>query len=397
MRKKSERETIMWILIKKTGSLILLVCILAGVLIGCGSDDKETITVSNRKVIHEEEFGGIYIDLTIDEFNALGFEYGDSVSITFSNGLKLERIPYYSGFYTKAGETLLVAYPGYPYIEVAIHTGESIWDKSGLKDGDTAEIKLEKRGEFLDVQNARNIQYKDDREAYATDEIFANFRNVEVGNIKKGILYRSASPCDNQHNRAGYVDKLIEKAGVKTILNLADMDETIRGYIKDCEKETGSSDFYSPYFLTIYNSGGVIPGRIAPYYRSEDASGKIGKSIEDMVKREPPYLVHCTEGKDRTGYMCIVLEALCGASLDELRDDYMITYDNYYGITEKNDPDKYNILVRDLFDPLIEIMIGDESIDPKTADLSQYAEKYLAFCGVKKDSIEKLKEQLTKA
>ncbi|WP_315572647.1 hypothetical protein [Lancefieldella rimae] len=31
------------------------------------------------------------------------------------------------------------------------------------------------------------------------------------------------------------------------------------------------------------------------------------------------------------------LEALCGASYDEMLDDYMISYDNYYGINKEKD------------------------------------------------------------
>lgn len=31
------------------------------------------------------------------------------------------------------------------------------------------------------------------------------------------------------------------------------------------------------------------------------------------------------------------LEALCGTSYDEMLDDYMISYDNYYGINKEKD------------------------------------------------------------
>lgn len=36
------------------------------------------------------KFGGPYINITIDDFNALGFSYGDSVDISFSNGYLTE-------------------------------------------------------------------------------------------------------------------------------------------------------------------------------------------------------------------------------------------------------------------------------------------------------------------
>ena len=60
-------------------------------------------------ILHEEEFGGAYVLLTIDEFNDLGFTYGDSVRIEFSNGFVMEDLPYYNGYYTVTGEPLLVA------------------------------------------------------------------------------------------------------------------------------------------------------------------------------------------------------------------------------------------------------------------------------------------------
>jgi len=51
-----------------------------------------------------------------------------------------------------------------------------------------------------------------------------------------------------------------------------------------------------------------------------------------MASADGPYLVHCLEGKDRTGFVCIVLEALMSATYQEIVDDYMLTYNNYYHI-----------------------------------------------------------------
>ena len=81
---------------------------------------KEVLSVLKVPVKEEIVYKGVYIEKTIDEFNALGFEYGDSVNIMFSNGFVLNDIPYYNGYYTKPGESLLVAYPGYEYIDACI-------------------------------------------------------------------------------------------------------------------------------------------------------------------------------------------------------------------------------------------------------------------------------------
>lgn len=94
---------------------------------------QSSITTGEIEATHEPKFGGSYLNITIDEFNKLGFEYGDSVDVTFSNGYKLTDIPHYSDCYTKTGDSLVVAYPGYPYVDVCINNGDSLWETAGLK------------------------------------------------------------------------------------------------------------------------------------------------------------------------------------------------------------------------------------------------------------------------
>ena len=79
---------------------------------------KKGLIIENKPITHETKFGGIYIHVTIDEFNDLGFDYGDSLDVNFSNGYELLDLPYYNGYYTNTGEPLVVAYPGYPYISM---------------------------------------------------------------------------------------------------------------------------------------------------------------------------------------------------------------------------------------------------------------------------------------
>ena len=363
---------------------VLLVAAAVSVLLcACGN----TLRVTDRKVMHETEFGGVYVDLTIDEFNALGFAFGDSVDVTFSNGYTLEDIPYYNGYYNRNGEALIVGYPGYPHIEICVNNGDPLWETAGLDEGDTVTIRRAKKGAFLDTQTARDIHYQDDRSAYASDVIFANFRAVEAGNIAPGRLCRSASPCDNQHNRAGYVDALMKEAGVAIILDLADNEEKIARYI-------GAGDFDSPYFLSLYEGGDDVPLAMNTNYGSEEFRENLATGLRAMASHEGPYLVHCTEGKDRTGFVCALLEALCGADYEEMRKDYMITYDNYYGISEGTDREKYDLIVRESFDPLVQEFIGDNNIDPSTADLASYAQGYLRSAGLTDEEIAALRRCL---
>ena len=370
-----------------TSCLLIAALLLCMPLGGCRSRKNTAPSVSGKAIMHEEEFGGVYIDLTIDDFNALGFAYGDSVDVTFSNGCRLEGIPYYNGYYTQTGEPLLVAYPGYPYIKACINNGDDLWALAGLKETDQAQITRAKQAAYLDIQNARDIHYEDDRDLFSSDAVFANFRSVQAGGIRENTLYRSASSCDNQHNRATYVDDLIAEAGVRYIVNLSDNEEKIQGYLS-------GEDFDSPYFLSLYEDGNVIPLALNMNFSSDEFRAKIVKGLTAMAEHEGPYLVHCTEGKDRTGFVCMLLEALCGASYQEIVDDYMITYDNYYGITKQDDPARYDVIVENVLDPMLRSVVGDGSVDLKTADLSGYAEQFLRNAGMNNEQITALKERL---
>jgi protein tyrosine/serine phosphatase len=368
-------------------SVILSVIFLL-ILTSCGSNTLEKPALANSVVIHEPEFGGVYITKTIDEFNALGFKYGDSVNVEFSNGYKLENIPYYNGYYTQNGEPLLIAYPGYDYIKAAINNGDDLWNVADLREDMTATVSLNTPGAFLNIQNARDIHYEDDRTLFKSDEVFANFRSISTSALKKDFIYRSASPCDNQHNRASFVDLLILKAEIKFILNLSDNDEKIAKY-------RSADDYNSPYFDKLYESGKVMPIALNMNIGSQDFKEKVAKGLTAMAENEGPYLIHCTEGKDRTGFVCMLLEALCGASYDDIETDYMITYFNYYNINKETDSERYDVIVENVLVPMIQSMADDKTLDVRTEDLSEYAKLFLVKAGMSEDSIAKLKEKIS--
>ncbi|MBR3212550.1 MAG: tyrosine-protein phosphatase [Firmicutes bacterium] len=391
-------------------ALLIIVCMAVS---SCGKaapepvDDKPVI--ENLAIQHEPEFGGVYIRITIDDFNALGFEYGDSVKVVFSNGYTLEDIPYYNGYYVDAGDPLLIAYPGYDYIKAAINYGADLWDEgrlysgidmaddpgkfdlfavSGVDEHCTASVYLNERGTYIGTQKARDIHYSDDRSKFPSDAVFANFRNVTMGDIKEGVMFRSASPCDNQHKRAPYVDALIAEAGVRCILDLADSDAKIEGYIS-------SDGFASPYFLSLYEEENVIPLAMSMNFTSDDFRSKIAMGFTALSEKEGPYLIHCTEGKDRTGFICMLIEALCGAGYDEIVDDYMVTYANYYKITEKSDPEKYGLILEKNLIDMLYVVAGDASADLRTVDLSACAREYLKGCGMTEEQIDAFRARFT--
>ncbi len=398
---------------RKTTGMMAVLVLASALYAGCRKApepgrNEEIISIEGLKTQHETEFGGVYIKMSIEDFNALGFEYGDSVDVEFSNGYKLEDIPYYNGYYVDAGQPLLIAYPGYDYIKAAINYGEDLWEEASLQGGilggkpkfvplyelghilehDTAKVTLRERGKYKDIQTARDIHYTDIRTDYPSDEVFANFRNFRMENIRENILYRSASPCDNQHNRASYVDALIKEAGVQFILNLSDNDVKINRYM-------AVDSFNSPYFQSLYDDNKVEAIALNMNYQSEEFAQKIVQGFNAMAEAEGPYLVHCTEGKDRTGFVCMLIEALAGASYPEIADDYMLTYDNYYKINETKDPERYRLILEQNLDAMVKYIVSDENVDIKTADLSGYAREYLRRAEMSDEQIDAFLSRIT--
>lgn len=384
---------------------ILFISVISLFLVSCNKNkDNDKLTLTDTLISFEEKFGGVYINITIEDFNKLGFAFGDSLDIYFSNGYKLLDLPYYNGYYNDTGTPLLVGYPGYPYIRVGINNGDSLWELGGFKDNETARIELNSKAKYLDIQQAMDIHYTD-IQGDIPDEVFGNFRVVNVGNLKENILYRSASPVDNQHNRASVVDRLINNK-VNTIINLSDNDQELLEHTK-------KEDFNSPYFYSLYQKHQVIalsmnmnfknskgeeieaPTLFKEYLNSQ-FSDKLITGLRFMLNNDGPYLIHCVEGKDRTGFVCMVIEALASASYNEIVNDYMITYDNYYGIKLNSEPNKYNIIKSKNIEEMLRTIIGDESVNIKTADYGFYSKKYLLSKGMEEAEIIALIDKITK-
>ena len=339
----------------------------------------ETLPSCTASVLKDEEFGAVMIGLTIDEFNATGFQYGDSCDLTFSNGRLLEDVPYYNGYYARTNEYLIVAYPGYPHPAAAIQNGPSLWKEIGCAEGDTVTVTLREAGKYLAVQESLNTVYSNDRADYPDDGTFANFRAMNGGKLRKDTFYRGASPVNDSYLRAGTADRLIGEKGIRFILDLADTKEKAEQYAAESRVKN---------FPALEEAGKAATLGLSASYRSEDFREKLAGGLREMMEHEGPYYIHCLEGKDRTGLVCLLLEALSGADETELEADYMETYRNYYGIIPGSD--RYDA-VRDVkFRDIYDWMSGLGNGTPEDG-----AAEYLYGSGMTRDEVEQLKRFLT--
>ena len=373
-------------LIKKY-TAFFIVCIMLLSLSACSQTEKSTgeAKLIQASVIEIEKYGHAVLDLTTADFTASGYAFGDVVHVRF--GSFESDMPFFDGYYTNPGGIMLRGLAPEKNIAVCINYGD-LSAETGIATGDTVEITMAEKAGMLAYQELCALKYSDDRADYADDATFANFRAVTVGTIGNGKLYRSASPVNNEHGRAGYANAFIEDAGVSTVVNLADSNEDIAEYV-------AAEDFTSEYYLGLYKDGKVIALDMTANFFSDKFAASVVDGLTFLAQNNPPYSIHCTEGKDRAGFTAMLLEALMGAELQEIIDDYMLSFYNYYGISKDSEPARYEAVLNNNLIPMLCHVTGADSYEAlEQMDLESAVTKYLLDNGMAEADILTLKEKL---
>ena len=248
------------------------------------------------------------------------------------------------------------------YVAFAVNYG-SFKELYAAEPGVGFTVSLLLKGGYRDQYEIRHLVKSESRDDYASDEVFANFRPVV-----DGVLYRGANPILADDARAPYVMALVKASGVRAVVNLAQTDEELAG---------------NPYGELPYVAVGMSAD-----VQSEEFVPSLRKAFEFIVSNDGPYFVHCNEGKDRAGIVCALLEGLLGFTPEQIVEDYMVSYVNYYGI--ETDTEKYALLSQQI-GTIMETILGA----PMNADtLQARVEAYLTnVVGVPADA---LRARLTK-
>jgi len=340
----------------------------------------------------EEKFGGVRFLIPVTGLYELGFSLGDSVDISFSDGRVLERIPLLNGYYVQPGELLLSAYPNFIFPCLFYNARIDTWERLGMTCDIRAMISLNKKAEFLSLQETFNLLHSNKREDFASDEIYSNYRDLTIGDIKPGRLIRCASACNNMFSRVPVVNHLMKRDKVRAILDLADTPADIQLYQKLYP------DAF-PFFEKLYKNGAVMLLATNNALELEVFQKTLVKGLRFLLKHDTPWLLFCSEGKDRTGIYSMLLGALCGASLEELEKDYMETYNNYYFITREKRPETYRLIKEHYFDNIMDAFAKSVGLasykDLTDENLSKYTEIYLNNAGLGKKAIALIRKKLT--
>ena len=384
-----------------------------------------TLDVLNRGA---DAFFGCDVNISIPDFIALGFELGDECDVVLENDLyryEFKSVPFYNGYYTKTGDPLLCGYgyavkenrgadykynrTDYPFLRFC-YNGREMWNQLNLTTDMTCTIALVKRGGYEYEQNlvggltySNNFDDYEAKNGVSKEAVFANFRAVRSDAIRENVLFRSASPFDNSNNRAPYVSALAKESGIDYVLNLADSDKNIAQY--------KTSDIWPElaYSHQLLDQDRVCLIPLSGAYVSAACQPALVKGLNSaLAHNATKILFHCTEGKDRTGFVAVILESFCGATYDEMRRDYMLTYDNYYSLTEESDKKAYDFIVDLKFNDMLNYLLTfDPSLEEQedgTYDLTavtpeNYATaawNFLKEAGVSEENLQALAALLKK-
>jgi len=321
-----------------------------------------------------DRYGNVSTDITADALTKAGFELGDVVRLevgTFSGELPL--VTTYAD--VQRDDPLVRVTNG--ILAIAISYG-NFAQTNGTTAGLPVTITMVNKGAYKAELEVRNLTRTNNRSDYSSDAVFANFREVKMGGIPANVLFRSSHPAIADDARPPYTASLGERAGIATVINLADNPQEL-------PQRTG------PWYQTFVSGGNIIALGMGVDYKSQDFAVKLKAGLEFMLDHNAPFLIHCNEGKDRAGVTAALLEALMGASPNEIVDDYMLSYSNYYKVAKGEA--RYDLIATIMLDILKDFNGGTA---PKEGETVAAAERYLGtVVGFTPDQISALKVKLS--
>lgn len=363
----------------------VFICILLFLLCACSTNENtekevEQLSVSGNIVLVDDN-GNADVDITNTDLLAKGFKYGDSVDVELENGFKLEDVAFLSGMYVEYGEAMVYGKASKDKVSF-IQKYKSFSETSNAQEEMTYTITLNEAAKYLYIEEVGNLSCTNDLKDYTDEAVFSNFREVKVGDIKEHRLYRSSSVIDNSANRRDYSAKLALYNGIKTIINTIDKEDAYNELLANLEGDS----------KTLIENTTVINAPISNDYQSEKNNKKIIEGLNELIQNELPCLIHCLEGKDRIGYELAIIEALCNASYQEIVDDYMLTYQNYYGITKENDSEKYNYIKETNIDAMLKFITGTDELEE--VNTKEATKSFLINYGMDEANIDSLINKL---
>lgn len=355
-------------------------------------------TVFTGETFGVNSYGNAVFDLNVDELYDAGYELGDTFDVEIKGKTIHDAVLSALFMGTFMFDTYLnVDKNGY------LAAG-SMWNNILSKDpGNKVTVTYSGHNDDYDKLDKFLVPLGDDRSAYDSDEAFANFYEVTGGDIKSKTLYRSFTPFGSK-TRAAYADMLADdEPGHAAIQYGVALSYNV-------DKEPKVPVTIGGYCYGLYLSDKYVCYNITYHYFSEKAI--VSEVLTKMSENDGPYLMHCNVGRDRTGFLCTLIQALYGADEATMKATAAQAYVNLYGVVPGSE--EYDVIVKSTYcrnmyfisnydqidvllspadDPKLPIDWSDKSVDG--IDTKKAAEDFcIKYLGLDQSVLDNLRAKL---
>ena len=393
---------------KKIAILLLVLFLIPFTSFGYTSGGKPEIGsgfISGTAYLKDiSEFGGIVIkNITVADMQKAGFEVADMVIVSIAD--KKIELPVVANFKGAIAGAMMLVMPNNPsrnislegsYSDFAKHNkiARPVTDKDksikwvpekGVRFPLTVAISLSKKQGYKDEYKNFNLirTYKRGDYPELTDQEFCNFREIKIGKIASGRLYRASTPINSRIARNFFVDRFAKEAKILTFFNLCDTEKAAKAL----------PNFNKTYYSTQH----VYYLALNVDVTSEVFNNGMREIVKGMLNKHAyPCLIHCVEGQDRTGFSCAMIELFMGADYDSVEADYVKTFMNYYKVKESTE--QYRTIAKNIYINLDrafkERIEGYKELDKKKTQL--LAKEYFKSLGFTEEQLNQLWDNLSK-
>lgn len=173
---------------------------------------------------------------------------------------------------------------------------------------------------------------------------FGGYKTRDGLTVKKGMIYRSGSI----HNASDDDLKRLSSLEIKTICDLRThkerkskpdrilRDSAVRNFHFPIKvKKHDESGFVSQLFSLLFGDGRTLNFHEVTQEIYRELATDFRTEFSDIVKLAAesgnlPMLIHCTAGKDRTGYACSLIQLMLGMPVELVLHDYLLSNEHLH-------------------------------------------------------------------
>lgn len=200
-----------------------------------------------------------------------------------------------------------------------------------------------------------------------------------IGYVKQGMIYRGAN-LDGVTEKG---KKTVKDLGIKTILDLR-------------EKEYRKQSIENVSYIELPDCGGPCYVNGGMGITDEKYIGSLMAEVKTFAdEKNYPVYMHCQIGRDRTGTLAFIINALLGVSYEDLALDYELSVFSVSGRCDYDDYEKMKTNITGAFDSLYSFFMKYSEDENGERLLKRGVETFLIDNGVTTEEIERIKNIMT--